>query len=458
VADEIYRPVISDEDTESETPSPRAELDIPDPAEFRRKAGVDDADHLTTEEASDQRQRRQPDPESPESAYERPLVVHKVKGHGPISVNEAADAMRWGRGYKLGSELRQVGLSQSQLEEMAAVAVARGEAIEPLMPPPPEAKVLEHFGEDKKVLTPTEAANELTSWRARHQEAQQEALAELAGEAVAQAQQEAQQAEAQQAEAQQAQQPVAQPTERELVAAERQWITHLKRMEGHEAAARTDYDQLVAAVVAEFPSLQHSLPTPEQVENLRVRDPERFQKLAMADQMLRERQARIAFLAQQRAQHEQRQAQIAAQERAAARAKQDQQFEHLAAQHIPNWERVHGEVRAQARKTLESAGLSQADIQRLWTGDEAVDAHSSVLQLVLAKAAQWDLAQEKARQVRQTNLPQVIRPGTYRRASDGDAQSVGDLTARLAKATGREAIRLGTALTKARRAMNNGGR
>jgi hypothetical protein len=74
VADEIYRPVISDEDTESETPSPRAELDIPDPAEFRRKAGVDDADHLTTEEASDQRQRRQPDPESPESAYERPLV------------------------------------------------------------------------------------------------------------------------------------------------------------------------------------------------------------------------------------------------------------------------------------------------------------------------------------------------------------------------------------------------
>ena len=50
----------------------------------------------------------------------------------------------------------------------------------------------------------------------------------------------------------------------------------------------------------------------------------------------------------------------------------------------------------------------------------------SVLQLILAKAALWDLAQEKARQVRQTNLPQVIRPGTYR-ASDGDAQSVGEL-------------------------------
>ena len=113
-------------------------------------------------------------------------------------------------------------------------------------------------------------------------------------------------------------------------------------------------------------------------------------------------------------------------------------------------------MRQQARKTLENAGLSENDIQRFWTGDDAVDAHVSVLQLILAKAAQWDLAQEKARQVRQANLPQVIRPGTYRRASDGDAQSVGELTAQLAKATGREAIRLGTALTKARRAMNGG--
>ena len=66
---------------------------------------------------------------------------------------------------------------------MAADAIARGERIDPLAPPPPEVKVLEHFGEDKKVLTPTEAANELTSWRERHTAAQQEELAELAGEA-----------------------------------------------------------------------------------------------------------------------------------------------------------------------------------------------------------------------------------------------------------------------------------
>ena len=53
--------------------------------------------------------------------------------------------------------------------------------------------------------------------------------------------------------------------------------------------------------------------------------------------------------------------------------------------------------------------------------------------------------------------PSVVKPGTYRSASDGDTRSVGELTARLKNASGREAIRLGTALTKARRAMNGGG-
>ena len=57
---------------------------------------------------------------------------------------------------------------------------------------------------------------------------------------------------------------------------------------------------------------------------------------------------------------------------------------------------MRGEVTAQARKTLQNAGLSDSDIKRLWDGDEAVDAHSSVLQLILAKAALYDRAQEKA--------------------------------------------------------------
>ena len=95
--DQIYQPV-SDEDTESPTP-PASELSIVDPAEFRRKPD-DEGDHLTTEDAASQHRRR-PDPYSAESAFERPMTVHKVKGEGPISVNEAADAMRWSRAYEL---------------------------------------------------------------------------------------------------------------------------------------------------------------------------------------------------------------------------------------------------------------------------------------------------------------------------------------------------------------------
>ena len=162
---------------------------------------------------------------------------------------------------------------------MAADAIARGERIDPLAPPPPEVEVLDHFGEEEsEPLTVTEAANELTDWRARHAEAQQQELQELVGEAEQERQAEAQQA-------QQAQQPTEQPQqqqqqqqpqpemtpaqiERAQIAAERQRITNLKRIEGHEAALRNDYDQLVAGSRAEFPSLRNGPPDPADVEQL----------------------------------------------------------------------------------------------------------------------------------------------------------------------------------------------
>ena len=56
-------------------------------------------------------------------------------------------------------------------------------------------------------------------------------------------------------------------------------ITNLKRIEGHEAALRNDYDQLVAAVVQEFPSLRNGPPDPAMSSNF-AQDPSSFQKLA----------------------------------------------------------------------------------------------------------------------------------------------------------------------------------
>ena len=189
--DQIYQPIVSDDDDESETPSPRTDLPIANPAEFRRKA---DGEELTVEEAA-QRQ-RQPDPESPESAYERPIVKHKVAGTGPISVTEATDALHYSRGYKMGEELRAAGFSQKQVEEMATDAIGRAQRIEPLAPPPPEVVVLNQFGDEEgEPLTVTEAANQLTDWRARHQQAQQQELQELIGEAEQERAKAAQQAQ-----------------------------------------------------------------------------------------------------------------------------------------------------------------------------------------------------------------------------------------------------------------------
>ena len=148
------------------------------------------------------------------------------------------------------------------------------------------------------------------------------------------------------------------PAQKELasLAAERQRITNLKRIEGHEAALRLDHDRLVQAAVAEFPSLRNGPPDPVHVEQLRQADPARFQRLAQYDAAVRDRQQRIAAIANQRDVHEREQAQIEATARAAARARRIRHFEQLATQHIPNWESMRGEVTAQARKTLLERG------------------------------------------------------------------------------------------------------
>ena len=101
------------------------------------------------------------------------------------------------------------GSVRSQVEEMATDAIGRAQRIEPLAPPPPEVVVLNQFGDEEgEPLTVTEAANQLTDWRARHAEAQQQELQELVGAAEQERQAEAQQQ-------QQAQQPTEQPQQQQ---------------------------------------------------------------------------------------------------------------------------------------------------------------------------------------------------------------------------------------------------
>jgi hypothetical protein len=453
--DTVYRPI--SDDSEEETPSPQTDLPIESYSEFRKAVndynGASDHD-LSSEEVADDitpRRQREQAPTA-ENASERPLVRMRSTGDGPLTLQEASDDIRFSRARQLGADLRETGYSQEQINE---VAVAKNEAALDGLPdnpdPPVEVKLPPEFGEEKdRPLSATEAADKLTDWRQEQEATRQAELAALVGS------QEQTQAEAQQAQpTEQPQlQPQAQPTpeqsERAQLAQERQRITHIKRMDGVEASWRHNYDQLCEAAAREFPSLRNGPPDPAHVEQLRQQDPARFQRLAQYDAALRDRQQKIAALTQQRITRDQQQQQAASAERAAARAEQDRAFEQIAAQHIPNWDRVHGEVRAQAKKTLVNAGLSEAQIHHLWSGDhDGIDVHSSVLQLILAKAAQWDLATEKARQVRQAPVPPVQRPGTYRAPDSG--QSLHALQAQLRGATGRRALEIATEITRARR-------
>jgi hypothetical protein len=445
--DSVYSPLTENDE---ETPSPTTEVKVESWSDFRKEmeeqAGIS-RDSLTIEEATEERVRHRQEQPTHENASGRPLVKLKSRG-GPQNLREASQDLSFTRGLQMREELLRAGHTEHELAALSTEkleAAARGD---PLDPPPDKVELTDKWGNPEDgPLSADEAANKLSLWREEQAQQRAEELAQLTGELEARQQQP--EPEQQPEQPPQQAQPQ-QPTEQQQLAQERWRIANLKRMEGHEVAARIDYDQLVAAVVQEFPSLRNGLPTPEQVEDLRQKDPARFQKLANYDAALRDRQQRIAAMAQQRGVHEQQQAQVNAQARAAARQAEDAAFEEKAARHIPNWEQVQGEVRTQARKTLQAAGLSENEIHHLWNGHDALDAHSSTLQLILAKAAQWDLAQAKSKLIRQSNLPSVIKPGVGN-FSRGSADNVAELRARMRSAKGNDGIKLGVALLKAQR-------
>jgi hypothetical protein len=316
--DTVYRP-ISDTDTESETPSPQTELPIQCWSDFRKEledqAGVDH-DDLTPEDAATQiRERRQESP-TPENASARPIVRH-VTSDKPVSLREATDDLFYTRGLEERARLLAQGHTEAEVAQLGVDKMEAANRGDPLDPPPIEVKPRDEFGEADKPLTVEEASRRLTDWRAEQEAQRQAELATLVGEREARQQQEA---EAQQPEPEQPQQPDPVQEERERLAQERWRIAQLRQMDGHEVAARMEYDQTVRAVLAEFPGLQTAQPTPQHIEELRQKDPARFQRLAQYDTALRQHQQRIAAMAQQRGVHEQQQAQINAQQRAAARA------------------------------------------------------------------------------------------------------------------------------------------
>jgi hypothetical protein len=453
----IYRP-ISDSDSESETHA-TTELPIASWSDFKKE--IEEAhdvsrDELTVEQATESAVRRREESPTPENARSRPIVKHVSSDTGAQSLQEATDNLRLSRGVAKREALLEAGYNESEVQQLGIEEVEARLRGDPLDPPPIEVKIPDKFGEEGKALSVEEASRRLTEWRQQQAAAREAELLEL--DAERQQRQEDEAAQTQQAQQPAPEQPQpAQPTpEQTELAQERQRITQLKALDGHEAAARMEYDQTVRAVLQEFPGLAQAQPTPEHIEELRQKDPARYARLVQADQALRVRQQRIAAMAQQRSQREAQEAQITAQQRAAARAQQDADFERRAERIVgPAWQQNKSEVHAAARKTLEAAGLTPQQISNLWHGNDVVDMHSAVLQEVLLKASLWDQAKAKAHQIRQTPMPQVLRPGVGRSHGQDGAERVASLKAALKTSKGNASLRLATELRAAKRALNN---
>jgi uncharacterized protein YdcH (DUF465 family) len=437
--DSVYRP-ISDADEESET---HATTDQPVASWSKFKdeleSGVDQT-ALTVDQAVDETvRRRQQQDTSPETAHERPITRLRSRG-GPQSLKEASD------------DLLAAGYSEGEIQQLSAAVVEAAERGDDLRNPPPDVVELpREFGETgNEPLDASEAADKLTEWRQQEAQRREAELAELTGEHAARQQPPEQQPEPEQQQQPQKPDPVQQ--ERQQLAQERARINALKSMEGHEASLRNSYDKLVANILQEFPGLQNGPPSQAELEELRQQAPARFNQLAAADNALRQYQGQIAHLAQQRSQRDQQQALSVRQQRAAFRAKQDADFDQRAERIAgAQWKQNSHEMQNAALQTLKAAGLTQQQISDLWSGDDSIDMHSAVLQEVLLKASMWDRAQDKARQIRQTPMPSVIKPGTGNFSrSNGD--NVNELRARMRSAKGGDGLKLGVALLRAQRA------
>ena len=445
MSDVAYRP-ISDADEESETHA-TTELPVASWSDFRKELedqhGVSH-DDLTPEAATEESVRRRQEAPTAENASERPLVRLRSEG-GPQTLKEASSDLSFTRGYQARDELLASGYTEQEVRQLGIdkmEAAVRGDL---LAAPPDKVEFTDKWGEQESgELSASEAADKISAWRSQQAAERAAELAELTGR------HEEQQAQSEQSQPEpqpEPQQPDAVQRERAQLAAERQNLALLRQMDHQEAQLHNSYQQLVARVVEDFPSLRNGPPSQADINDLREKAPARFQQLATADAALKQYQLQLRAMAQQREQRDQQQTR----QRAAARERQDQAFEEKAARLIPNWEHVGPEVRQQAHRTLQDAGMSQEEIRHLWQGDHTIDAHSSVLQIVLAKAALWDSAHAKAQTIRQSGLPSVIRPGVGNSFARGNNDRVADIKARMRTAKGSAGLKLGAELVRAQR-------
>jgi hypothetical protein len=125
-------------------------------------------------------------------------------------------------------------------------------------------------------------------------------------------------------------------------------------------------------------------------------------------------------------------------------------------QHVPE---MSDPVKANAmrqgvqRMLLNDFGFGKEELAKAWDGQSGFSLRDHRAQRLIADAYRWRQAQANAKSIasKKVPAPPVQRPGTYRPSGSGDLENVRHLERELGEATGARAIKLATALHRARR-------
>jgi hypothetical protein len=333
--------------------------------------------------------------------------------------------------------------------------------------------LLEHYSAADTLdepLSPRQAAREIGNFR-QELAAQQEALRQEVEGAEARVEQQREQArveseqraaqeqyDRQQAEAQR-QQALQQ---RQADDAERIRVAQLEwqQQAGAEEKQWLDADQKWNAWAAQIPEMMSH----EALAHTQKTNPQRWaqlqQEIARYQAFLKSGRARLAEIGETKQLREhaiatrQTQAMQAAYRQYAE--SEDGKAHDLIAREIPAYKTEEGRraIKQASRTMLKNLGLTDQHIKQVWADGAPINLRSAPAQAIMAKAAAYDLAVARARDVQNNRapLPQVQKPGVYRPRGAGDAETVLSLQRQLDNSSGNAALKIATKLQQAKRA------
>jgi hypothetical protein len=183
------------------------------------------------------------------------------------------------------------------------------------------------------------------------------------------------------------------------------------------------------------------------LERLQAEDPFRYQKLDLAMKKSQAVQQELAGI-------QQRQAVAIAETWSKFSRDEDAKFTEAAPEMSDPVKAK--ELREAVGNALKEVGFKDDELEAAYTrGQSGISLRDHRTQLILRKAGLWDLAQAKAKQVRQVSVPPVLKPGTARSTrGDDKAAEIASLQKELLTAKGRRAIEIATQLQQAKRAAS----